>query len=150
MIKGVGDVITGRGAGRGDAQRGGPLHPHAHGVDGVRVQGVHGGDAPQACGQGHDVDNVGLNVKNLPKENMPRVGDVMIYKKDDSLKAAASFVCQVQTLDIPGELKPGYSPIGFVRTGRSACKLTKIDWKMGKETGGKKMEDPVSLKSNEA
>merc|ERR1719284_2282050 len=58
-------------------------------------------------------------------------------------------VDKAMTGDIPGELKPGYSPIGFVRTGRSACKLTKIDWKMGKETGGKKMEDPVSLKSNE-
>ena len=108
-----------------------------------------GAPAPSRAPQAMTGDNVGLNVKNLPKENMPRVGDVMIYKKDDSLKAAASFVCQVQTLDIPGELKPGYSPIGFVRTGRSACKLTKIDWKMGKETGGKKMEDPVSLKSNE-
>ncbi|EER18745.1 conserved hypothetical protein [Perkinsus marinus ATCC 50983] len=55
----------------------------------------------------------------------------------------------VQILDVPGELKVGYSPIAFVRTGRSACKLTKINWKVGKETGGKKMEDPHSLKSNE-
>lgn len=36
----------------------------------------------------------------------------------------------VQTLDIPGELKAGYSPIGFVRCGRSACRVTKIDWKV--------------------
>ena len=35
----------------------------------------------------------------------------------------------MQTLDIPGELKAGYSPIGFVRCGRSACRVTKIDWK---------------------
>jgi hypothetical protein len=38
---------------------------------------------------------------------------------------------QIQTLDIPGEVKAGYSPIGFVRCGRSACKITKIDWKVG-------------------
>jgi hypothetical protein len=37
---------------------------------------------------------------------------------------------QIQTLDIPGEVKAGYSPIGFVRCGRSACKITKIDWKV--------------------
>ena len=94
-------------------------------------------------------DNVGLNVKNLPKENMPRVGDVMVYKKDESLKGVKNFTAQVQTLDIPGEIKCGYSPIGFVRCGRSACKLTQLSWKMGKETGGKKAADPNSLKSNE-
>merc|ERR1712065_113402 len=47
------------------------------------------------------------------------------------------------------EIKVGYSPIGFVRCGRSACRIAKLKWKMGKETGGKKMEDPHSLKSNE-
>merc|ERR1712072_972619 len=55
----------------------------------------------------------------------------------------------IQGLDIPNEIKVGYSPIGFVRCGRSACRITKLKWKMGKETGGKKMEDPHSLKSNE-
>merc|ERR1712241_13294 len=48
-----------------------------------------------------------------------------------------------------GEIKVGYSPIGFERSGRSASRITKMVWKMGKETGGKKMEDPHSLKSNE-
>merc|ERR1712070_454074 len=94
-------------------------------------------------------DNVGMNIKGLDKGNMPRTGDVMIYKSDGSLKAAQDFTAQIQTLDIPGELKVGYSPIGFVRCGRSACRMTGINWKMGKETGGKKMESPHSLKSNE-
>merc|ERR1711924_394339 len=80
---------------------------------------------------------------------MPRSGDIMIYKKDDSLKQVQNFTAQIQVLDIPGEIKVGYSPIGFVRTGRSACRVSKLDWKMGKETGGKKMDDPHSLKSNE-
>jgi len=94
-------------------------------------------------------DNVGLNIKGLEKNNMPRVGDVMIYKKDKSLDQVGEFVAQIQTLDIPGEIKVGYSPIGFVRCGRSACRATKFDFKVGKETGGKKMENPHSLKSNE-
>merc|ERR1712134_175638 len=94
-------------------------------------------------------DNVGLNIKGLEKQNMPRVGDVMIYKKDKSLAEVGQFVAQIQTLDIPGEIKVGYSPIGFVRCGRSACRVTGFDFKVGKETGGKKMEDPHSLKSNE-
>ena len=80
---------------------------------------------------------------------MPRTGDVMVYKKDLTLGACESFTAQIQVLDIPGEIKVGYSPIGFVRCGRSACRISKITWKIGKETGGKKMEDPHSLKSNE-
>merc|ERR1712190_276378 len=94
-------------------------------------------------------DNVGMNIKGLDKGNMPRTGDVMVCKSDTTLKACKDFTAQIQTLDIPGELKVGYSPIGFVRCGRSACRMTTIEWKMGKETGGKKMESPHSLKSNE-
>merc|ERR1711935_1230213 len=48
-----------------------------------------------------------------------------------------------------GELKPGYSPIAFIRTGRTAVKLSKIDWKVGKSTGGQKAPDPVFLLANE-
>ena len=94
-------------------------------------------------------DNVGMNIKGLDKLNMPRTGDVMVYKKDTTLATVKSFTAQIQTLDIPGEMKVGYSPIGFVRCGRAACRVTEIVWKMGKETGGKKMESPHSLKSNE-
>jgi elongation factor 1-alpha len=49
----------------------------------------------------------------------------------------------------PGELKVGYCPIAFVRTGRSAVKMTAIKWKIGKETGGAKLENAPSLKANE-
>merc|ERR1712224_84993 len=88
-------------------------------------------------------------IKGLEKQNMPRVGDVMIYKKDKTLTQCGEFDAQIQTLDIPGEIKLGYSPIGFVRCGRSACRATAFKFKVGKETGGKKMESPHSLKSNE-
>jgi len=94
-------------------------------------------------------DNVGMNIKGLDKLNMPHTGDVMVYKSDTTLKTVKDFTAQIQTLDIPGELKVGYSPIGFVRCGRAASRMTEIKWKMGKETGGKKMEAPHSLKSNE-
>merc|ERR1712072_1199913 len=85
----------------------------------------------------------------LDKTNMPRVGDVMIYDTDKTLRETGEFNAQIQTLDIPGEIKVGYSPIGFVRCGRSACRAVKFVFKVGKETGGKKLEDPHSLKSNE-
>merc|ERR1711939_1107741 len=94
-------------------------------------------------------DNVGLNIKGLDKNNMPRSGDVMVYKKDTTLGQTKEFDSQIQVLDIPNEIKVGYSPIGFVRCGRSACRISKLKRKMGKETGGKKMDDPHALKSNE-
>merc|ERR1711904_289452 len=98
---------------------------------------------------GNPGDNVGLNIKGLDKNNMPHSGDVMAYKKDNTLAQTKEFNAQIQVLDIPNEIKVGYSPIGFVRCGRSACRISKLKWKMGKETSGKKMEDPHSLKSNE-
>merc|ERR1711918_331459 len=61
-----------------------------------------------------------------------------------------NFSAQVQILDIPGEIKCGYSPIGHVRCGRAACRLVKINWKMGKETGGEKAEGATALKTNDA
>jgi elongation factor 1-alpha len=149
-IKGVGDVIAGR-------IEQGIVKPNEE----VIYMPTH--TAANACGgkvftiemhhtrheQAKPGDNVGLNIKGLDKQNMPRVGDVMIYKKDSSLDRCGQFTAQIQTLDIPGEIKIGYSPIGFVRCGRSACRATGFNFKVGKETGGKKMENPHSLKSNE-
>lgn len=149
-IKGVGDVITGR-------VEQGTVKP------GTEVKFVPTDTSNLACKgkvftvemhhttheAAHAGDNVGLNVKGLAKENMPRVGDVMVDNKDTTLAQVSSFMAQVQILDHPGELKPGYSPIAFIRTGRSAVKLSKIDWKIGKETGGQKAEGPAHLKANE-
>jgi elongation factor 1-alpha len=80
---------------------------------------------------------------------MPRSGDIMVLKKDLTLKRAKTFTAQVQVLDHPGELKKGYTPIGCVRTAHSAVRLTEIKWKMGKETGMKKVEEPNCIKANE-
>merc|ERR1712071_69392 len=90
------------------------------------------------------------NVKGLSKENMPRVGDVMLKVGDDTVFTVGSFTAAVQVLDHPGDLKPGYTPIGFVRTGRSAIRMVEIKWKIGKSTGGAKAEAPATIKANSA
>merc|ERR1712086_1192413 len=72
------------------------------------------------------LQDVGLNIKGLDKNNMPRSGDVMVYKKDSTLGQTKEFAAQIQVLDIPNEIKVGYSPIGFVRCGRSACRISKL------------------------
>lgn len=95
-------------------------------------------------------DNVGMCIKGVPKDNQPTTGSVMILKSDTSLRQAKLITCTAQIIDHPNEIKPGYSPIGFVRTMRSPLKLVKINWKMGKETGGKKLEDPTYVKQGDA
>jgi elongation factor 1-alpha len=149
-IKGTGDVLTGR-VEQGLVKPGQevvfiPTHTKANACGGkVFTVEMHHKQMNEA-GPG---SNIGMNVKGLPKGNMPRVGDIMILKTDTSLAPVKSFVCQVKILTHPGELKPGYSPIAFVRTARSAVKMTTIHWKIGKATGNKKQENPPFVKANE-
>jgi len=150
-IKGVGDVLAGR-VEQGVVQANKdvvflPTHTTATPCQGkvFTVEMHH-----KKVEKGETGDNIGMNIKGLEKTNMPRTGDVMIYKDDKSLSHVKRFTAQVQTLEIPGEIKTGYSPIGFVRCGRSACKITALNWKIGKETGRKKAENPHALKGNEA
>jgi elongation factor 1-alpha len=149
-IKGVGDVVTGR-VEQGTVTPGAevvfiPTHAPSTPCTGkIFTVEMHHKSVPSAVAG----DNVGLNVKGLVKENMPRVGDVMILKSDETIGRVGKFTSQVQILNHPGELKVGYTPVGFVRTGRSALKMTEIKWKIGKETGNKKAENPVNLKANE-
>lgn len=95
-------------------------------------------------------DNVGINMKGLEKANMPSGGDIMVRKSDTTLKPCETFTCQVQVLDHPGQIKAGYSPIGYIRTAHCAIKLEKINWKVGKSTGGQKVENPEFIEQNEA
>jgi elongation factor 1-alpha len=149
-IKGIGDVLTGR-VEQGTVKPGEeviflPTHTASTPCDGkIFTVEMHHKSVPQAVSG----DNCGFNVKALRKENMPRVGDVMVLKSDATINRSKSFTAQVRVLEHPGELKVGYCPIAFVRTGRSAVRMTKINWKVGKETGNQKLEDPVSLKSTE-
>merc|ERR1712025_151200 len=150
-IKGVGDVLTGR-VEQGSLKPGDevvflPTHTTTLPCQGkVFSVEMHHKRVDQAL----PGDNVGMNIKGLEKNNMARPGDVMILKSDASLKPVNTFTAQVQSLDnIPNEIKVGYSPIGFVRCGHAACKITTIRWKVGKETGGAKQDHPPSLKANE-
>jgi elongation factor 1-alpha len=148
-IKGIGDVITGRveqgAVAPGQEVKFLPTHTKALPCTGkVFTVEMHHTSVEKASAG----DNVGLNVKALKKENMPRVGDVMVESDDVTLGTCADFTANVQILDHPGKLKKGYSPIGFVRTGRAPVKIEKIVWKIGKKTGGQKVEAEF-LEANE-
>jgi len=149
-IKGVGDVLTGR-VEQGSVKPGDevvfiPTHTASTACTGkVFTVEMHHKSVEKA----NAGDNVGLNIKGLPKDNMPRVGDVMIRKSDDTISQVKTFTVQVQVMNHPGELKVGYTPIAFVRTARSAVRMTAISWKISKETGGSKAENPPCLKAND-
>jgi len=140
QIKGVGTVITGR-IEQGTLKPGDevvflPTHTTANECKG-RVFSIemHHKSLPVA----HAGDNIGINMKGLPKENMPTTGNIIVLANDSTLKPATKFTATVQVLTHPGELKVGYTPIVYVRTDHSSCKMTQIIWKMGKETAGQKV-----------
>jgi len=149
-IKGVGDVLTGR-VEQGKCTKEStvkflPTHSTSTSCTGkVFTVEMHHKNVEMA----HQGDNVGMNIKGLPKDNMPRVGDIMVLDSDTTCSRTATFTAQIQVLNHPGELKPGYTPIAFVRTGRSAVKMTEINWKVGKATGGQKVEGAVMIKAGE-
>ena len=95
-------------------------------------------------------DNVGMNIKGLDKTKMPKVGDVIYVPKQGELKAVKSFIAQVVVQEHPGQLKPGFSPCVYVRTAKSACKMNKINWKMGKKTGNQQLDNPPFLEMGES
>ena len=150
-IKGVGEVITGR-------VEQGALKPEMKvkfvpsGITGkiFTIEMHHKNQSQAVTG-----DNVGLNVKGMPKDLIPRVGEVMVLE-EDSLKQTQRFTAVVMVQEHPGELycsvegKGGFTPQIHVRTSKGPCKMVNINWKMGKKsTGGQKIKNPTYVKAND-
>lgn len=146
-IKGVGDVITGR-VEQGTINAGDSVRVAPRGINGLKVFSIemHHKTWPNA----KPGDNVGMNIKGLEKNNMPKVGDVISLEKDPILEPVESFTAQIVVQEHPGQLKPGFTPLVHVRTAKSSCKLTKILWKMGKKTGNEKLENAPFLEMGES
>merc|ERR1712086_741414 len=90
-------------------------------------------------------NSVGLSIKGIAKDEKVNPGDIIYNEKDGELKPIKSFTAVVAVQEHPGVLKPGYCPVVFSRTAKVACKMTKILWKMGKKTGGAKVDNPPEL-----
>merc|ERR1719213_1389989 len=155
-IKGVGDVITGR-VEQGTLKPGPNVVFAPTGVSGKCFSIEMHHKTVDSAGPG---DNVGVNVKGLPKENMPKVGDVMSVEgadgDDDPPKAAETFRAAVFVQDHPGQLKSasadgkgGFTPSIHVRTAKAPCQLMKILWKRGKSTSNVKVEEPKFIEAGD-
>jgi len=161
QIKGVGDVITGR-IEQGKITAGVDVKFYPTGCKGKAFSlEMHHKKVEEAT---HG-DNVGVNVKNLPKENMPRVGDIMAI---DDLKVdpqpprqAGKFTALVFVQDHPGQLKVGtpdtksggykggFTPSIHIRTAKAPCQMIEIKWKMGKATNNTKQENPTFIEAGD-
>ena len=149
-IKGTGDVLTGK-IEQGTVREKDevvflPTHTATNPCTG-RIFSIemHHTPVPQGeCGF-----NVGLCVKGLNKDYMPKTGDVMVLKTDTTLKTPKRFHCVCQILEHPGELKAGYTPIVHCRTAKAPCKMVEIKWKKGKETNMQQVDNPPYVKANE-
>ena len=154
-IKGVGDVITGR-VEQGLLEAGSQVKFIPSGATGkvFSIEMHH-----KIISKASPGDNVGINVKGLVKENMPKAGDVMVVVGDKNNKQTPgiveSFVAQVFVQDHPGQLraskdgKGGFTPSVHVRTGRAPCRMQAINWKMGKSTSNIKVESPEFIQAGD-
>jgi len=158
-IKGIGDVVTGR-IEQGTINPGVNVKFYPTGCNGkvFSIEMHHKSVDEASCG-----DNVGINVRNLPRENMPKSGDVMaiddIKLDPNPPKAVEEFTALVFVQDHPGKLscgkqekdkksgdmifKGGFTPSIHVRTAKAPCQMIGIEWKCGKSTSNIKIEDNV-------
>merc|ERR1712096_217830 len=101
-IKGVGDVITGR-IEQGSLAPGVVVCFAPTGCSGkaFSIEMHH-----KSTDKAHAGDNVGVNVKSLPKEKMPRCGDIMYVETDSDPPAQIEqLTAMVFVQDHPGQLK---------------------------------------------
>jgi len=102
-------------------------------------------------------DNVGVSVKGLPKNNMPKAGDVMFIKNEkgdnDPPAAASTFRAAVFVQDHPGKLrctKDKKSVLSIhVRTAKAPCQILKILWKRGRSTNNEKTLNPTYIEAGD-
>eukprot|EP00178_Gracilaria_changii_P011364 TRINITY_DN3238_c0_g1_i3.p1 TRINITY_DN3238_c0_g1~~TRINITY_DN3238_c0_g1_i3.p1 ORF type:complete len:307 (-),score=-16.11 TRINITY_DN3238_c0_g1_i3:2-922(-) len=157
-INGVGDVITGR-IEQGKLVPDVNVRFYPSGVKGKAFSiEMHHKQVKKAV---HG-DNVGVNVKGLKKENMPKVGDVMCNDDEDDPKPpkqAAEFTALVFVQDHPGQLKcakkqndeykGGFTPSIHIRTAKAPCQMLEIKWKSGKSTNNQKVECPPYIEAGD-
>jgi elongation factor 1-alpha len=146
-IKGVGDIIAGR-VEQGTLRKDDIVGICPRNISGCKVFSIemHHKQYQEA----KPGDNIGMSIKGLDKKNMPKPGDVIYVEKQGVIKPVKSFTAQIMVQEHPGQLKEGFSPIIHVRTGKSACKMSKINWKMSKKTGNEKISSPGFVEKNES
>jgi len=146
-IKGVGQIICGT-IEQGTLRPGDVVGIAPSGLTGKKMFSIEQHKKVlESAGPGN---SVGMSIKGIAKDEKVNPGDIIYLEKEGALKPVKSFTAFVAVQEHPGVLKPGYCPVVFSRTAKVACKMTKILWKMGKKTGGAKVDNPPELSQYES
>jgi len=94
-------------------------------------------------------NSVGMSITGITKDEIVSPGDIIYLEKEGECFPVKKFCAMVAVQEHPGVLKPGYCPLIFSRTAKVACKMTKILWKVGKKTGGQKVDNPPEVSQYE-
>merc|ERR1712032_1122702 len=70
---------------------------------------------------------------------MPRVGDVLSLP-GHALEPVRFLTALIQVLAIPNRLRASWAPVCFAHTAHTGVRLTKILWRMNRDTGGRQEE----------
>lgn len=81
--------------------------------------------------------NVGVTILGLPKDNMPKTGDVMVNINDTTIRSSDRFICSIKVVnDYMGLIKVGYELLANVRTKQFIAKIIDIRWKTNRSADG--------------
>jgi elongation factor 1-alpha len=96
-------------------------------------------------------DNVGFNVRGVGKQDIRR-GDVLGHQNlpPSVVRTKDTFKAQIQVINHPTAITPGYTPVFHVHTSQVACTFEKLLAELDPKTGGVKKENPEFLKSGNA
>jgi elongation factor 1-alpha len=93
-------------------------------------------------------DNIGFNVRGLQKTDVSR-GDVAGHP-DKPPTVARRFLARVIILNVPHEIRPGFTPSFHCHTANVPGTIEEIQKKIDPKSGGVLEENPPSLKKGDA
>ena len=93
-------------------------------------------------------DNVGFNVRGLSAQDIRR-GDVAGYTDNEPMfcRHDETFIGQIQLMDIPKAVAPGYTPVFHAHTSQVAVRFVEL---LEKTSKGKKEANPTFLVTGDA
>jgi len=81
--------------------------------------------------------NIGVTILGLPKDNMPKTGDVMVNINDTTIRSSDQLICNIKVVnDYTRLIKVGYELIANVRTKQFIAKIINIKWKTNRSADG--------------
>ena len=94
-------------------------------------------------------DHIGMTIKALDPNLMPKIGNIMLLKNDTSINICKKFTIRAHVLNNQSrsELKVGLMTTGSIRSLKTPIKLVEIKWKI--TSNKKKILNPLFIEQND-